>query len=91
MDLRSRIFNPEADNGVCEVTAMNTNIKLLDVVELLEEMPEDGLVAGAKGTVVEVYETPNLAYEVEFCNDEGETTAMLALLPYQIRVIWRKA
>ena len=73
------------------MTAMNTDIKLLDVVELLEELPEDGLVAGAKGTVVEVYENPNLAYEVEFCNDEGETTAMLALLPHQVRVIWKKA
>jgi Domain of unknown function (DUF4926) len=72
------------------VTAMNTDIKLLDVVELLEGMPEEGLAAGAKGTVVEVYKTPSLAYEVEFCNDCGETIAMLALLPEKIRVIWTR-
>jgi hypothetical protein len=70
---------------------MNTNIKLLDVVELLEGIPEEGLDAGAKGTVVEIYTTPNLAYEIEFCNDCGETVAMLALLPDQIRVIWTKS
>lgn len=70
---------------------MNTSINLLDVVELLEGIPEEGLSAGAKGTVVEVYKTPNLAYEVEFCNDYGETTATLALTSDQIRVIWTRS
>lgn len=73
------------------MTAMNADIKLLDVVELLEGIPEEGLAAGAKGTVVEVYKTPNLAYEVEFCNACGETIAMLALLPEKIRVIWTRS
>jgi hypothetical protein len=72
------------------VVELNTDIQFLDVVELLEGMPEEGLVAGAKGTVIEVYEVPNLAYDVELCNDDGETIAMLAILPHQIRVIWKK-
>jgi hypothetical protein len=70
---------------------MSKNINLLDVVELLEDVPGEGLVAGARGTVVNVYEYPTLAYEVEFCNDDGETVALFALLPKQVRVIWARS
>lgn len=48
-------------------------IRLLDVVALTEDLPEDGLVRGQVGTVVE--ELPPDAYEVEFCDDRGRTYA----------------
>lgn len=48
-------------------------IRLLDVVALTEDVPERGLVRGQVGTVVE--ELSPDAYEVEFCDDEGRTSA----------------
>ena len=39
-------------------------MKLLDVVALLEDLPQLGLYRGQVGTIVEVYE-PNV-FEVEF-------------------------
>lgn len=60
-------------------------IKLLDTVALLEDLPERGLKRGEVGTVVEIL-TPD-AYEVEFCDDEGQTYAELALRGAQIVVL----
>lgn len=57
-------------------------IKLLEAVALTEDLPERKLRAGEVGTVVELLE-PN-AYEVEFCNERGETYAELALRGDQI-------
>ena len=57
-------------------------IKLLEAVALLEDLPERKLRAGEVGTVVEVLD-PNV-YEVEFCDEQGETYAELALRGEQI-------
>ena len=47
------------------------HIQLLDTVALLENIPERRLRRGEVGTVVEVL-APDI-YEVEFCDDEGQT------------------
>jgi len=52
-------------------------IKLLDVVALLKGAPNEGLVLGQVGTVVELL-APNV-FEIEFANTDGETIAMLAV------------
>jgi Domain of unknown function (DUF4926) len=52
-------------------------VKLLDVVALLVDKPQDRLVAGQVGTVVEVL-APN-AYEVEFLDSKGHTIAVTEL------------
>lgn len=57
-------------------------IKLLDTVALLENLPERKLKRGEVGTVVEVL-APDV-YEVEFCDDEGQTYMELALRNDQI-------
>ena len=57
---------------------------LLDVVALAEDVPEEGLVAGMIGAVVEVYTTPTEAYDVEFCDPQGRTVALCAFLPDQL-------
>ena len=57
-------------------------IKLLDTVALLENLPERQLKRGEVGTVVEVL-APDV-YEVEFCDDEGQTYMELALRTDQI-------
>jgi Domain of unknown function (DUF4926) len=52
-------------------------IELLDTVALAEDLPARGLRRGEVGTVVEVLDDD--VYEVEFCDDEGQTYAELAL------------
>jgi len=62
-------------------------IALLSTVRLKNDRPDDGLDAGEIGTVVEVFEHPERAYEVEFTDDEGRTTAQIALLPDEIELL----
>lgn len=57
----------------------------LDVVVLGEDLPNEGLAKGAVGTIVMVFDTPTLGYLVEFCDEEGRTIAMPALLPAQLK------
>jgi hypothetical protein len=49
-------------------------VKRFDVVRLTSDLPEEGLQAGAEGTIIEVYEKPEPAYEVEFT--DGTTVAV---------------
>lgn len=60
-------------------------IKLLDVVALLEDVPSERLRRGEVGTVVEML-APEV-YEVEFSDDEGRTYAMLPLRREQIMLL----
>ncbi|WP_081049488.1 DUF4926 domain-containing protein [Pantoea stewartii] len=57
---------------------------LFDVVTLKVDIPEEKLLRGMQGVVIDIYETPEKAYEVEFCDDEGKTISQLALLPDQV-------
>ncbi|MBI1790157.1 MAG: DUF4926 domain-containing protein [Acidobacteria bacterium] len=57
-------------------------MEVLSVAALLENMPEEGLVRGQVGTVVENW-TPGV-YEVEFSDDTGRTYAMVALKAEQM-------
>ena len=58
------------------------SIKLLDTVALLEDLQERELKRGEVGTVVEIL-APHV-YEVEFCDDDGQTYAELALRSDQL-------
>ncbi len=58
------------------------DIEMFSVVALLEDLPEDGLVRGQVGTVVESW-APGV-YEVEFADESGKTFAMAALKPEQM-------
>jgi len=53
------------------------SIGLLDMVALIEDVPDRRLSRGEVGTVVEVLEAD--VYEVEFSDDRGATYAELAL------------
>lgn len=61
--------------------------ELFDIVELLIDLPEDELSAGAQGTIVECY--GNDTYEVEFSNSDGETLALCTLSPEQFMIVWQ--
>lgn len=52
-------------------------IKLLDTVALMDNLPERGLKRGEVGTIVETL-APDV-FEVEFCDDDGQTYAMFAV------------
>lgn len=56
---------------------MKRQIQLLDVVALLDDHSDAGLLRGQVGTVVEVYE-PGV-FEVEFSDNQGRTYAMETL------------
>ena len=62
-----------------------TPAKLLDVVALLVDKPEEGLGVGQVGTVVEVL-APD-AYEVEFLDSKGETIALTELKRSEVLVL----
>ncbi|GFM49083.1 DUF4926 domain-containing protein [Pseudomonas capsici] len=59
---------------------------LFDVVVLTEDIPGEGLRAGMRGAIIEVYSLPVEGYEVEFCDAEGQTVAQMALSPDQFRL-----
>jgi hypothetical protein len=66
-----------------------TKPELFDVVELLADLPEQGLRAGSRGAIVECY--PDHAYEVEFTHLDGETLALVALDGSKFIVVWKAA
>jgi hypothetical protein len=57
-------------------------IGLLSTVALIEDIPSRELHRGEVGTVVELL-APDV-YEVEFCNEDGETYAEFALRSDQL-------
>lgn len=57
-------------------------IEMYSVVALLEDLPEQGLVRGQVGTVVENW-APGV-YEVEFADESGRSYAMVALKADQL-------
>jgi len=59
-----------------------TGIEIHSVVALVEDLPEEGLVRGQVGTVVESW-APGV-FEVEFSDDNGRTYAMVALKAGQL-------
>jgi hypothetical protein len=63
-------------------------MKLLDVVALTEDVPEENLRRGEVGTVVEVFHPD--AFEVEFADGDGQTYAMATLRRDQLMVLHYK-
>jgi hypothetical protein len=64
-------------------------IRELDTVVLACDIKFYGLKRGDIGAVVHCYEG-NIAFEVEFVTDEGETVAVLTLMREDIRPMGRK-
>lgn len=66
-----------------------TKPQLLDVIELLADLPDAALQAGDLGTIIEEYD--DSAYEIEFADSDGETLALQALRPDQFVVVWQNS
>ncbi len=65
---------------------INNAVKLLDVVALIVDLPQDNLWRGQVGTVVETL-AEGAAFEVEFSDRNGRTYESLGLRPEQIMVL----
>jgi hypothetical protein len=59
-------------------------LKLFDMVRVLIDIPAQGVQAGWLGSVVQIHQQPNLAYEIEFAEEGGRTVAVTALKPEQL-------
>lgn len=60
-------------------------INELDVVALIVDLPNHGLLRGQVGTVVEILDEG--VYEIEFSDKHGNTYAMLALKDEQLMIL----
>ena len=72
---------------------MPTETKLLDVVALLEDLPDENLQRGEIGTVVEVFAgKPDAdgAFLVEFSDEHGQAYAFASLRAAQLVVLHRQ-
>ncbi|OCQ96646.1 DUF4926 domain-containing protein [Oscillatoriales cyanobacterium USR001] len=65
---------------------MQTEIKLLDVVALTEDLPQKGVYRGQVGTIVELLTEG--VFLVEFSDNQGHTYAMLSLKHEQLMVLY---
>jgi hypothetical protein len=65
---------------------MKNDIKLLDVIALIEDLPQYNLSRGQVGAIVEVF-SEGKAFEVEFSDREGRTYESIGLRPEQFIVL----
>ena len=61
--------------------------QLLDVVEMLEDLPEYGIKQGERGAVVEVFDEPEEAYIIEFVDESGKSKLAYWVKPNQLRAV----
>lgn len=63
---------------------MNSRRALFEVVRIRAGIPAEGVPPGAIGTVVDIHESPELAYEVEVVDSEGRTIFLGAVAPHDL-------
>ncbi|MFL6273882.1 MAG: tetratricopeptide repeat protein [Blastocatellia bacterium] len=61
--------------------------QLLDVVEVLEDLPQFDVKRGERGAVVEVFDEPEEAYIIEFVDGTGKSRIAYWVKPSQIATI----
>jgi Domain of unknown function (DUF4926) len=67
------------------IGTMNASIRLLDIVALVEDLPEYGIYRGQVGTVTDIV-APDL-FEVDFSDTSGQTFAELNLTSQQLMLL----
>jgi hypothetical protein len=68
------------------INMLSNAIKLLDIVALTVDLPNDNLWRGQVGTVVEILANGR-AFEVEFSDRSGRTYESLGLRPEEIMIL----
>jgi hypothetical protein len=61
-------------------------MKTYDTVYSRVEIKEIGVAIGTKGVVVDIYETPYPAYEIEFLDEAEKTLGFASLMPSEVYV-----
>lgn len=67
------------------IGTMNASIRLLDIVALVEDLPEYGIYRGQVGTVTDIV-APDV-FEVDFSDTSGQTFAELNLTSQQLMLL----
>jgi len=57
-----------------------------DVVQAKRNLSQS-ILKGSRGAVLMIFDEPNLAYEVEFVDEEGETIDIITVYPNDLEVI----
>jgi Domain of unknown function (DUF4926) len=58
----------------------------LDLVEVLEDLPEYNIKKGEIGVVVVAFDNPDEAYDLEFVDESGQSRFAYSVKPDQIRI-----
>ncbi len=64
---------------------MDSKLALLDTVVATVDLPDEHVLVGDLGAIVEVYQDRLPAYDVEFVNPDGSTRALLTMTADQVR------
>jgi hypothetical protein len=83
LDILPWVDNTTAYYPLCEVMTM----QLFDTVEVTCDVPEEGVRKGMIGAIVEVFEVPTPAFEVEFTDSDGRTVVLATLPGSQLKKI----
>lgn len=62
-------------------------IEMHQVVRVIRDAPEQGVAKGMVGAVLQVFEFPERAYEVEFVDSEGRTVIQATLTEEDLEVV----
>jgi Domain of unknown function (DUF4926) len=80
--MRQREQYKQSPQYLLQKASQTMRIQHLDIVALIEDLPDRGLSIGQVGTIAKIL-APDV-YEVDFRDDQGQTYAMLPLHHHQL-------
>jgi ATP-dependent exoDNAse (exonuclease V) alpha subunit len=66
---------------------MTTMFAMYQVVRIIRDVPEQGVVQGMIGAVIEIFDGPVLTYEIEVVDGEGKTIVQATLTENDLEVV----
>lgn len=85
MDLQAGLRYSRANYNLREINYMILSINR--TIRLIENISSEKLTKGDLGVIVEIFSDPEIAYEVEFCDEKGRTIAQVVLKEHQFEVL----
>lgn len=55
-----------------------------DTIIILKDYPQEAILQGDIGVIVDIYTIPKEAYEVEFVREDGTTKALIVLEDHEL-------
>jgi hypothetical protein len=84
VDLQARFEHARTHHSLRQVTTM---LSLHQVVRVIRDVPQQGVIKGMVGAVIEIFEIPEHAYEVEFVDAEGRTLLEATLMGEDLQAV----